>query len=384
MKNVLYVGFYSVLNEEYGSRNYSLAAAKKMDFVTSAVVKAGYSVEIVSPAYINDVKFYFKKTQKIQLDANVKLTLTPSWGGKNKLLRVGRVLLSNLWLFCYLLRHASKGDPVLVYHNYGLAIPVLLAKKIKRFNLILEIEEQYSMVWKLSRYNKWKEDMLLKQARRDSLVVSELLAEKLGIEDPIVSYGNYNAYKGVIPKKNTDSKIRLIYTGSIDSVKNSAYMAMEVMPFLPDNYEVKLSGPIAKGENEKFYSALERINEKCGRKACEYMGVLDDEEYKNLLLSADIALNLQKEGDFGDFLFPSKILTYLSYNIPVVTTKGGSIVKSSVADILDFADDFSAERIAECVMNVNLFDKTDRRQKLDELSREFIRKIETVLMKDGE
>lgn len=379
MGKVLYVGYYGALDGKRKERNYSLAAARKMDFVASILAKIGEKVEIVSPANITESNWYFKGEEHVQLAPTIELTLTPSWGGRRKLLRIARVLYSKWWLFRYLLTHASKQTAVIVYHNYELALPVIAAQKIKRFNLVLEIEEQYSMIWNLSKYDQFKEKMLLKRGRNRSLVVSELLAQKLGVLHPIVSYGSYNSFKGAIPEKGQRTETRLVYTGSIDKVKNSAYIAMEVMPHLPSNYALKISGPIAKGEKDFFMQKLDSINQKCGRNACDYLGVLGDKEYSDLLLHADIALNLQQEGEFGQFLFPSKILTYLSYNLPVVTTRGESIVKSSVSDIVYFTDDFSLEKIADRIMRVDLHDSIDRRARLDEMSRRFMEELETAL-----
>ena len=379
MEKVIYVGYYACLDGDCQTRNYSLAAAKKMDFVASALTQIGKRVEIVSPAYITDSGRYYKAEEHIRIAPNTQLTLTPSWGCRNKLMRVARVLYSKWWLFRYLLSHANEKTPVIVYHNYEIAIPLIAAQKIKRFPLLLEIEEQYSMVWKLSRYNQFKENLLLRYGKDRSLVVSELLAEKLGVMHPIVSYGNYNAFKGIIPEKGKNNTVQLIYTGSVDKVKNSAYLAMEVMPLLPEYYELKISGPIAKGEGDLFIQTLDAINRECGRKACEYLGVLGEEDYSDLLLHADIALNLQQEGEFGQFLFPSKILTYLSYNLPVVSTRGESIVQSSVANLITFSDDYDKISIAEAILSVNINDKIDRRGQLNRMKTVFEDKLRMAL-----
>ncbi len=379
MKKVYYVGYYDIFRQGRKIRSYSLAAARKMDYICTVLEQLGRTVDIVSPAHINIPDAGYIKSGWDDLDNGRRLHLPPSWGAKNKLSRICRVLVSKWWLFAWLLKHCDRNSDVVVYHNYEAALPVLLAQMFRKFNLILEIEEQYSMVWKLTPYQKWKENLLLKHSGGNCLVVSELLAEKMGIGDPIVSYGNYSTYRGEIPDKSDTKKIRLIYTGSIDKVKNSAYMALELMTCLPEQYELKLSGHIAAGEEEEFRQTLDHVNQKCGRAACEYLGVLDDSSYRDLLLSAHIALNLQQEGDFGEFLFPSKILTYLSYSLPVVTTRGGSIVKSSVADVLYFAEDFTCQGIADTVMAVNPGNRTDRRGRLDQLNREFTAKLRARL-----
>ncbi len=379
MKTIFYVGYYDKLKGNNRIRNYSLAAAKKMDFVAKTVRDLGFHVKIVSPAYITlkDCDRIPETTQEI--DDKITLALTPSSGAKNKVQRIIRVLQSKVWLFSYLIKNTTKESHVIVYHNYEIANSVLLAQKIKHFKLLLEIEEQYNMVWNLKESQRRAENRLLKQGKRGSLVVSEVLAERLGVEDPIVSYGNYNVFTGEIPTNKGKETITLVYTGSIDKVKNSAYMALEVMPLLPERYILKLSGPIAKGEEKLFRNKVDEINRKCGRTVCEYLEVLGDQEYSGLLCSADIALNLQQEGEFGQFLFPSKIMTYLAYNLPVVTTMGDSIVKSQVAELLTFADGFDEASIAKAITSVNLDSDVDRREHLKHLSKVFERKLAAAL-----
>lgn len=380
MKKVLYVGYYDILRDGKQIRNYSLAAAKKMGFVFDSIVELGYHVDIISPSFIKTRDSIKTNQIREELKPNIDLVLTPSWGAKNKISRIARVLRSEIWLFMYLLKNAEKKEPVFVYHNYALSLPVLAAQKIKKFHLILEIEEQYSMVWQLTPYQKWKEDLLLKKGKKDTLVVSELLADKLGIENPIVSYGSYSAYKGIIPERSYDNgKIVLIYTGSIDKVKGSAFTAIEAMKYLPENYELKISGPISEKDRKDFDDAVTKINSESNRKAVEYMGLLDEHEYEQLLLSANIALNPQKEGGFGQYLFPSKILTYMSYGLPVVSTKGESITRSEVADLITFADDYSGESVAKAIRNVEIKEPSVYIKKLDWLKKQFSENIERIL-----
>ena len=53
MDKVLYVGYYDILRNGQQIRNYSLAAAKKMDFVFDCVAQLGYHVDVVSPSFIS-------------------------------------------------------------------------------------------------------------------------------------------------------------------------------------------------------------------------------------------------------------------------------------------------------------------------------------------
>ena len=370
-KEITYLGHYDLLRNGEQERVYSLAGARKIDFVCDELVQLGFDVKIVSATYSNRTGHGKISGAKEKIRDRIMLVLAPTRRASNKIERIQRVLKARFWLFSYLVKNCGKDDCVVVYHNYVDALAIVLAQKIKRFKLILQIEEQYQMVWKLSAFQKWKENLLLKYGREGSLVVSELLAERLNIKNPIVSYGNYKVYEGDIPKKFHDQKITLVFTGMIESVRNGAFYSVECMRYLPDNYRLLLSGPVSKEDKENFEKTIRQVNSERGREVCTYMGILSDEKYRELLLNADVALNPQKEGGFGEFVFPSKILTYMAYNLPVVSTKGKSIVESQLACYINFADDFSPRSVAEAVKKINTEKTVDYRKVLSQLEYDF-------------
>ncbi len=374
-KKITYLGHYDLLRNGKQERVYSLAGARKIDFICDELVQLGFDVNLVSATYSNQ-KGHGKVSGAIEnVRDGITLILAPSYKATNKIERIYRVLKARAWLFFYLLRNCSKNDCVIVYHNYVDALAIVIAQKITGFKLVLQIEEQYSMVWHLSRFQRWKEKILLEYGKDNALVVSELLAERLNIFNPIVSYGNYKVYEGRIPPKRTDGKIVLVFTGMIETVRNGAFISIECMKYLPSNYTLYLSGPVSKDVEEQFYNSLSNVNRECMRKACVYLGMLDDAEYEKLLLSADIALNPQREGLFGDFVFPSKILTYMSYGLQVVSTKGKSILESKLAAYIEFADAFTAESVAKTVQRVVNIPFGDHRDILKKLEIDFRKKL---------
>lgn len=352
---IVYVGAYDKLRNGKQEREYSLAAAKKMDYLCHILTGLGNSVEIVSPAYCNKSGKNKYGQIKEQIEENVVLTLTPTWEANNKISRATRAIYARIWLFTYLLKNCGKKDRVIAYHQYYSAIPVLLARFFKQFHLILEIEEQYSMVWKLTKFQKWRENLFLNAKNKKCVVVSELLKERLNIKDAIISYGSYSYYKGDVRPKGLNEDKLLVYTGSIDKVKGSAFTAIETMKYLPSNYKLEISGPVTERDKKEFESLIYSVNKQYGRNKVVYRGVLNDDQYQELLLNADIALNPQSDGEFGNYLFPSKILTYLSYGLPVVSTKGASIVVSKLANVITFADDFTPASVAKAIKNIKFY-----------------------------
>ena len=381
MKNeIKYVGFYDVLREGKQYRVYSLAAAKKMDYICHELSTLGHKVRIVSPSYVTA-----KGNKKIERESHLIsdtccLELPPSCEANNKISRVVRVLQSRLWLFTYLLKNIKRNEKVLVYHNYNLALPVILAQKIKGFDVILEVEEIYSKVWKLSCVQRWKEKILLKYADEKCLVVSEVLAEELKLKKPAVSYGSYMICDKPHRSVN-DGTIKLILTGSVDKERGNGFLAVEAMKYLPSQYKLFISGSVVSKDREEFLELIKKTNADLGRDACVYLGLLDEEKYEQLLLSADIALNPQKEGEFGKYVFPSKILTYLGHGLPVVSTRGKSIEKSSLSDVIVFSDGYDGKSIAKAVENVTIKKADYYYSPLENLQIEFANKLEDIFGK---
>ena len=381
MKNeIKYVGFYDVLREGKQYRVYSLAAAKKMDYICHELSTLGHKVRIVSPSYVTA-----KGNKKIKRESHLIsdaccLELPPSCEANNKISRVIRVLQSRMWLFIYLLKNTKRNEKVLVYHNYNLALPVILAQKIKGFDVVLEVEEIYSKVWKLSCIQRWKEKILLKYADENCLVVSEVLAEELKLKKPAVSYGSYMICDKPHRSVN-DGTIKLILTGSVDKERGNGFLAVEAMKYLPSQYKLFISGSVVSKDREEFLELIKKTNADLGRGACVYLGLLDEEKYEQLLLSADIALNPQKEGEFGKYVFPSKILTYLGHGLPVVSTRGKSIEKSSLSDVIVFSDGYDGESIAKAVENVTIKKADYYYSPLENLQIEFANKLEDIFGK---
>lgn len=378
MKEIKYVGYYDVLRDGKQIRSYALAGAKKMDFVAQTLEDLHFKVEIISPSYIKGIGHKKYAQERIEIKENIYLNLPPSIEADNKIQRVYRVLLSRFWLFNYLIKNCRKDEKVLVYHNYSLALPVVIAAKIKGFRIILEIEDIFHKVWKISPYHKWKEKLLIRNSSDKHLVVSEVMEEELNLKESIISYGSYIISNIESSESSIHENTRLVFTGSIDKDRGSGFIAVQAMEFLPDNYTLSISGPIAKKDHDDFMDEIARINQLRGREVCSYLGVLPDKEYGELLQQSDIALNPQKEGEFSKYVFPSKILTYLSNGLPVVSTQGESIVRSSISDLIIFADEFTPESVAKAILSVHDIDKQAIRDRIRKLAECFKEELSTV------
>jgi len=144
MKTLLYVGNFDTIENAQEQRNFAPSAANKMRYICSAANRIGWAVKIVSPSGTKGKRICKGKT--VELDQHLFLKLFYSFAMRSKFERVLRVLFLRLQLFVYLLMRTKKDQPVLVYHSLSYIGIIKLLKRIKKFRLILEVEEIYADV----------------------------------------------------------------------------------------------------------------------------------------------------------------------------------------------------------------------------------------------
>lgn len=381
-KIIRYVGFYDTPTKN-SKRVSNLAAINKMNYVASAVKRLGYQVEIVSPSWINgNTGKKYEKQKTINLEDNICVTLCPSWITNNKVTRMIKIIFSLLWLFLYLLLKVKKGEKIIAYHVQWISLPVRLAKFLKGFKLVLEVEEIYGEVWDTSNMLYSMEKKLINSA--DSYIfVSDVLKEHINSKrkKSAILYGGYPLIKLNERKQKgcQCSTVNLVYAGSIDSVKGGAFKAVEVMKYLPKNYKLYILGHGSLNHIKKLKKVVKDTNLQRNKKVCEYIGTLHDEEYSNFLLKCDLALNTQNEGDYMNTAFPSKILSYLSHNLRVVSTPIKSILHSSLAELIYFSKNDEPESFGKVIKGIDLTKEYNSTKEIEKLDQEFIKKLTALL-----
>lgn len=375
-KEIKYIGFYDAPNTNF-KRVSALAATNKMDYIAETINNVGYQVHFVSPSWFADAssraKFHTETT--IQLDKNKKLTLAPSIGSANKFSGYLKILLSLLWLFWWLLTHTKKKEKIIVYHSPWLVLPVLWAKKIKGFQLILEVEEIYSDVTSLHSFFDQLEQKIFKKA--DYFIFStELLAERLQIKkEYIVLYGNYKVYDQLAQPIN-DGKIHLIYAGIIDSEKAGAFNAIESAVYLNENYVMHIIG---FGEVEKLRARIQEIN-KTSKCKVIYDGIKTNEEFITYCQTCHVGLSTQKmDGNYLESSFPSKILSYLGMGLRVISCKIDCVSRSKINHIMYYYDLDKPKSIAEAVLKINLLEMYDSKQLINAINSDFTIKLKKMI-----
>lgn len=348
MKKIIYIGEYKL--SEDNSRQCSLAGINKMNFIIELINRNGHSVDIYSIADSNENKFRFRKSEIVDIGNNNRLCQTPILSVQNKILKKINILISWIWLISKLMK-VDKKTNVLVYHNLQLITPLLIMKRIRNINYILEVEELYSRMPN-SPYSKDKELNFIYNAKK-YIFVSELLKKEIS-NNGIVIYGNYRTIKNIKRRIITD-KINLLFSGTIDEMRG-AFEAVNTIDILPSNYVLNISGTGDLKFVEKLKTKIREVNKRKGYEACVFLGELSDEEYYELMCNSHVALNTQIDGDYSEFLFPSKIVNYLRVGLPVVTTPGLSIVNSCFSKVLVISSGYEVQNIADAILKISNFD----------------------------
>jgi hypothetical protein len=375
MKIVKYIGFYDVDNYVSENRVKSIAAVNKMNYISSAIVKAGYKVEIISPSWSANSNGLFKP-REIVLSKNILLKIGPTFGANNIFSRKLRVFLSWSWLFLYLIKNVKKDENILVYHSMMAIHPICLAKKIKKFKIILELNEIYQDVSVYSSRFK-KMEMKIINYSQSYILSTELLESKINdAKNYLVNYGNYNVEETLY--KPSKDKIHVIYAGIIDRYKAGAFNALECAQFLDGKYMIHIIG---FGNKEDVIELENKILENNNKYPCqvEFGGLKTGKEYIQAVSECHIGLSTQSpEGTYNNTSFPSKVLSYLSMGLRVVSVDVDSIKKSSIGSLLYFYKNNNGKSIAETILRIDMKQPYKSKKILRELDENFSKELKKI------
>lgn len=375
MTNIKYIGFHHCYDQIL-RKNFGLAGTNKMEYVAKVLDKdLNIDVELVSPSWYssdsqlsnNATNLYFKK-----------ISYPFSLKSRNKFFGILNIIYSNSWLFFYLLLRVKKGEKILVYHSPWLGIPLILAKKIKNFKIILEVEEIYSKVWKLSKFIESVENKLF-EISESYIAVSDELAGILPDKPKVVLYGSYWQVNVNKELKNKSDTIEVVYSGAIDSYLGGAFNLAKCGRYLNDNINIHILGYASEDEIKKLKNLIFEVNREAERQVVQYHGLMVGENFNAFLQSCHIGVNPQNEGSHMDSAFPSKILNYLSNNLIVVSTNVLGVRKSKIENNIIFTKDDKVESIAETLNGIKLNDKINTLEIVSKLECDFISNLNYLL-----
>lgn len=277
-------------------------------------------------------------------------------------------------LLFYLLKNIEKSETVMVYHSLALVNTILLAKRIKKFKMILELNELYSDVSGSQAARRTELKMI--EAADAFIFSNEQLSDILNHNNRpyAVEYGIYTPEKRMAERFD-DGKIHVVYAGTFDPTKGGA-MAAAAAAYLPENYHVHILGFGTKEQIEQVERAVAAVRD-LGRCDISYDGQLDGEEFKAFIQKCHIGLSTQNpDAPYNATSFPSKILTYLSNGLQVVSIDIPAISDSKLSNVITFYKEQTPEAIANAFLEIDTFEAHENILiRLDEELTEDIRKL---------
>lgn len=376
-RRIKYIGYFDFQDSDV-PRNYVVSATNKMEYIVSALNEIGYDVELVSASGSVEPEFRFHGAETKIRNPRFKVHFFASFGGRNKLLRIVRNIWHSLALLFYLLFRTRRNEPVIVYHSLGYYNVILLAKRIRKFRLLLEVEEIYQDVSSVPHMLRLWEYRTFRIA--DGYIFStELLNEKINVarKPYVVIYGTYRVEPQIAVRPD-DGTVHVVYAGTFD-IRKGGGAAAAVAEFLPENYHVHILG----FGNEKDTAQIRCIIEQTANRSTAkvtFEGLLKGNDYIRFLQKCHIGLSTQDpSAAFNTTSFPSKILSYMSNGLQVVSIRIEAIEHSAIGAEIHYYTEQTPQRIAEAVVSATESAADDNREVIKRLDAEFKRNIASLL-----
>lgn len=377
MRNkIYYSGFYDI---EGSNRMYATPAVVKMNYIIGALNQAGYEVCVLSPSFIlKNNGYILEKGGYKNINDNTCLWLPPSIGLRTKLGKKISAFISLLFWFVKILK-LSKHDTLIVYHTPIFSKPIRIAKRLKKFNLILEVEEIYTYAFSRN-FKKLKGEISLINSADKYILVNDLMSGLLKInpKKSVVCYGPYNMNVNADALVFNDNKIHVVYAGSFSRTKGGVYLAIESAQFLPNKYVIHILGFGNNIEIEDVKCAILNIN-KMSKCKVIYEGKMTGDEYHSFMKGCKIGLNPQSWGDYMLYAYPSKVLAYLNLGLNVITSPLETLKVSKLNDCLHYIEKESSESLAEKILSIKLISKEEIQSIITNLDTTFIKSLKRII-----
>jgi hypothetical protein len=244
--------------------------------------------------------------------------------------------------------------------------------------LILQVCEVYSDVSENEKLRK-KEIDFIKSA--DKYIFSSVLLEKKLNADKkpyAICMGTYEAQKTLAQPIN-DGKIHIVYAGTFNTKKGGVINAIDCTEYLDEKYHMHLLGG---ADDLLLKHILKRMIQTSVKTSCEisYDGYLSGETYNKALQLFHIGLSTQNAKDaFNETSFPSKILTYLSNDLRVVSSKSSSVITSSIGDKMYYYEEDTPESLANAIKSININEDFSGKNIVSSLNLDFINSLRELL-----
>lgn len=373
---MFYIGYYTTPNDV---RISSPAANAKIISISEAFVANGIPVDIISSCTVAKKNGYIKG-RCFEISKDIKCKQFALWGTKFGPLRRLQYILANLRIFFLLIFFTKKNENVMVYHAIERSVAIMLAKRIKKFRLILEVEEIYSDALQLTPKEVSNEMRIISMA--DAYIFpTVLLNQKLNLNNKpyALIHGTYKNEPDRLETQD-DNKIHVVYAGTLDATKGGAVAAVRSAKYLPEQYFVHILGFGDDAEVAQMKKEVTILSQHC---KCDiaFEGYLRGEEYIRFIQKCHIGLSTQNpEASFNDTSFPSKILSYMANGLKVVSVRIPVVETSAVSDFIYYYDKQEPEEIARAIKGVDLNREKNSRDIIGELNKSFVDDLKKIVV----
>lgn len=335
-------------------------------------------VMVLSMSRSKDVAYFNKKEINLTDHSEIYFPSLPSkWGAFAT--RISQITLY-VQVLIYLLMHAKRGDTLVIYHNFGIEYIYGIFRKLLPCKLVYMVGEVYNAVY--DRGNKAIQEECLRLLNGDSYIYANDIMPHLinPAKDFCVCYGNYY-YSHTLKIK--DGKTHVLYAGKISTgIINDAFIALEVIKHLPQNYVMHVAGYGDKSDISELKKRISSINIKAAEDRIIYEGNLSGEAYEQLLSKCQIGLCTRALRDeLSNYCFPSKTLVYLAHDIIPICSQINCLMKSRIAANVVFVDgNLTPENIADAIKESNhRILEYNNNVLLSQLDRDFVRRLSKIL-----
>ncbi len=353
-----------------------LSAKNKIDYIVESFLFNGESVSVLSLCDRSYSAKVLKPEREIVSDGFDVVYPRCVSKEKNKIEYHLRRLFSKLWINRFLNKHIQKNETVYLYHS-SYSLPIVRFLKKKKARIIMEVEEIYADVSGNARLKK--QEFKAFSAADAYLFPSELLNEKVNVKGKpsVVIYGTYRSEPGD-PKKTDGDTVHCVYAGTFDSRKGGAEAAVKAAEYLPPKYHIHVIGFGTDKDKNDLLTKIAEVREKNGANV-SFDGTLEGQDYIDFLRSCDIGLSTQDPaGAFNDTSFPSKILSYLSTGLRVVTVRIPAVERSKIGPMMRYYDTQDPKAIAEAIEKEDIGVPFDGRTVIKELDKQFKKSLKDL------
>ncbi len=380
MRSIKYLGYFTLPEQQINRQSFP-AANQKMRYIADVLNRNGYTVDIVSAAGAKDMR---ERGSLTPINDQITLRLFSSWGKGILPLRVFGRAISRMKLLCYLILHTKRRETVIVYHSLGYLRTMKFWKRVKKLRLVLEVEEIYSDL--TGNIRQKRREMKFFKTADAYIFPTECLNDKINTAQrpAVICHGTYKSEPTVAERlfeaDKTAENRHILYAGSLDPRTGGAVTAVSLAPFLPPSYHIHILGVGNRREKEILQREIERSASPFRAKVTLHEPLFG-QDYAQFVQSCDVGLNPRDpSAAFCDTSFPSKILSYMTNGLRVVTSPLPVLKRSALDPWLIYcAGPCEAGDMADAILHIDFDAPYDSRALMAKLDEQFLRDLGAML-----